>query len=109
MHITKRDRNTNCFEYIAICKTSCSWYARAVRGYWRRGGVGLQEESFEQKGVEKHSSEKGMVHSLPARKNGCHIEKFQNLRNETWRKKVCRSKGTILPGYMSVAQADAGN
>lgn len=92
MHIMKRDRNTNCFEYIATYKTSCSWYTRVVEGCWRRGGVGQEEVSFEQKGVEEHDSEKSMVHSLPARKNGCHIEKFQSLRNKTWRKEVCRSK-----------------
>lgn len=50
--------------------------------------MGQGDVSFEQKGVEECGSEKGMVHSLPSRKNGCHVEKFQGLRNKTWRKDV---------------------
>lgn len=92
----KRDRNTNCFKYIITHKTSCSWYTGwwgCWRGGWswsERGGLWVERG----RGTwlrERHPT-------LPfSKKNNCHLEKFQSLRNTTWRKEVCGSGRGHLP------------
>ena len=96
----KTDRNTNCFKYVTIYKTSCSWCTRAVGGWWRKGWGcpgrgGLWAEEGEGTGREGW-----------CQKNDCHVGKFQSLR--TWRKEVWEPEGAILPEYM-IIQENTGN
>lgn len=96
----KIDRNTNCFKYVTIYKTSCSWCTRTVGGWWRKGWGcpgrgGLWAEQGEGTGREGR-----------CQKNGCHVGKFHSLR--TWRKEVWEPEGAILPEYM-IIQENTGN
>ena len=52
MHIIKTDRNTNCFKYVTIYKTSCSWCTGLWAADGGRGGAAQEEVGSEQKRVK---------------------------------------------------------
>ena len=103
----KTDRNTNCFKYITVYKTSCSWYTGLWVGDGGKGGADEEEVALSRRELKNHGSEEGMVRGK--KKNQLSCRKFQSLRNKTWRKEVCGPRRGILPGYMIVAQTHIGN